>query len=170
MSHIIIYTINNEFFDEKSIINALSKIKKELKENLPINRIKIIIQVTIELMQNIINYSNIYYDLKEKKRKGYGSFSLIRKEIELYKIISSNPINHKQKEILEKKLNELKELNKSELHNLLKERIRSKRDYHKKGAGVGLIRVFISSISAIKIDFQPINNKEYIFTMEIAFK
>jgi len=169
MSSTIIYAISNEFLNEKSMIHALSKIKEQLKETLPVNHLKAIVQATIELMQNIINYSNIHSNLKERRREGYGSFSLIKKEIGQYKIITSNPINHTQKRILQERVGELSNLDKRELQSLLKESIRSKRNCHKKGAGVGLIRVFINSISAIKVDFKLMNNREYIFTMEISF-
>jgi len=169
MSSMIIYAISNEFLDEKSMINALSKIKEQFKGRLPVNRLKVIVQTTIELMQNIINYSNIYSNLKEKKREGYGSFFLIKKEIGQYKIITSNPVNHTQKKILQERVNELKNLDKSELQKLLKERMRSKKNYHQQGAGIGLIRIFINSISAIKVDFKHMNNRGYLFTMEISF-
>jgi len=170
MSSMIIYAISNEFFDEQSMVNSLSKIKEQLKGCLPVNRLKVIIHATIELMQNIINYSNIYSNLKEKKREGYGSFSLIKKEIGQYKIITSNPVNHTQKKILQERVNELKNLDKSELQNLLKERMHSKKNYHQKGAGVGLIRILISSVSDIKVDFQPIDDEVYMFRMEIIFR
>jgi len=170
MSPVVIYTMHDAFFDEKCMVDALCQIRGELKENLPVNRLKVIVQVSIELMQNIINYSNIYCDLKEKKRKGYGSFSLIKKEIEQYKIITSNPISQIQKEILQKRVNELKKLNKNELQYLLKEKIRSKIDHHSKGAGVGLIRIFINSISTIEVNFKPMDNKRYLFSMEMIFK
>jgi len=166
----IIYAMLDEFFDEKCMVDALFQIKGELKEKLPINRLKVIIQVTIELIQNIINHSNIYSDLKEGKREGYGNFLLIKNGITEYQIITSNPINKKQKEILQNRVNELKKLNKSELKTLLKERIRSRINSHQKGAGVGLIRIFISSVSDIKVDFQPIDDEVYMFSMEIIFR
>ena len=167
MQQNVVCQIKDKSINEAKIVACLGVIKEKLKNELPRNQFKNIVEVTIEVIQNIVNYSASSNALKGNRREGFGSFLLQKESQERYKIVTSNPISATRKELLETTIATLKELNTQELKRLGKERIASKKFYHDKGTGIGLIRIFTKVPLPITIEFRAIDEGEYIFSMEL---
>ena len=122
-----------------SIIEALEKLDEE-DEN--VNFPHKLYVIFIEMAQNIMHYST----------KGkYRAFILIGKEGEDYYILSKNLTTEKGKDRIEKSLHEIEGLDRKALRQLYKERRKSGKDSHDKGAGIGFLEI---AKVAKKIDFE----------------
>jgi len=100
-----------------------------------------ILTIFIELSQNMMTYSNkmtaldSHFDHKGLIIVGYDD------ENEQYYILSRNVLKNEDKERISPRLEQVIPLNKEELKKLYRERRKSGKDKHEKGAGIGFIEI-----------------------------
>ena len=93
-------------------------------------------------------------------------FVLIGKENGNYYVLGKNLVSSEVKKKLEKILNEIIKLDKQEIRKLYKERRKSGRDSHSKGAGIGFLEI-AKVAKKIEFDFKPFEDK-YIFALKVC--
>jgi len=139
-----------------SMIDSLEKLD-EMKDC--INFSHRLYVVFIEMAQNIMNYM---------EKEDYKAFIAIGrdKNSEHYYVLSKNTVTAKAKEKIEKILNEILMIDRTEIKKLYREKRRSGRDAHSKGAGIGFLE--IAKISKnIEFEFKPMKNGKYIFSLKV---
>jgi len=154
---------------EKSIIETVKSIEN-LLVNLSKDKIDDLSLIMIEVLQNILNYSIDTKDLGNNKRESKGTFTIsAHSKNNSFTIQTSNIININQKDTIIKKYTEIKDLDEIELRKLSREKRRSKKDLHEKGAGLGFIVIAMRVSEPISIEFIPYqeDNLEFILTLHL---
>jgi hypothetical protein len=143
--------------DGDIIVEIAKAIEKLLiKNNANPAKMQNVFELIVETLQNILNYSYGTKKLDENKREAPCIFKLsYERKYDIYTLDSYNLIKSEQKEIIEKKLNEIKDLDDKALRKLLRKKVRSKEDNHEKGAGLGFIAMARKTIKDIEISFLP---------------
>ena len=129
--------------DEQSIIKTAKELEAVLKKaHLPEHKIQDIFEVTVEILQNILNYAYQSRHLDNDKREAYGSFIIAyEKKSQNYIITSCNLIEKSQEAHIKNRLKEVQGLDKQALRALGLKKMRHKADTHAKGAGLGFIKI-----------------------------
>ncbi len=168
--------------DEKVVIELSSKITQEsivetaqnIKQRLidyELDREKIfnVYDVSIEMLQNILKYSYGNKIDEDKKREADGKFILrydtVTKEIVL---CSCNLIESSQVDIIKQRVDEVTGLNEKELRKLLRVKMKSKRDGHSNGAGLGFATIATKISKPIDIEFKGILKDVVKFKLEVT--
>ena len=124
-----------------------------------------IFTIFIELSQNMMNYSknktqsDVEFDSKGLIIVGMDSAKTS------YYIISRNVIDAEDKSKIEVRLKEVEGLNKEELRALYRERRKSGRDKHTKGAGIGFVEV-ARRCDQVEHEFESIDSDHYYFSVK----
>lgn len=149
----------SEKINEQKIIETATKIEKLLLNNGASNtKIKTVYTLTIEILQNILNYSYDSEEVKDNKMEAYGSFCVsFHSTNDTYYLTSCNLIQKNQEAIISSRIDSLMNLNNQQLRTIGKEKMRSHRDNHEKGAGLGLITIAKKSSKPILYEFISIN-------------
>lgn len=165
----IIYEFH-EVINEESMVNSAKHIEELLKNNnVKPGKIQNVFELMIEIMQNILNYSYGNTNLENNKKEARGFFSLSYKSSnDAYTFVSCNLIQQNQKELIENKLNEIKNLDNEELRKLSRERMKTKEHIHNKGAGLGFIMMARKSIEPIAISFAPHKKGILEYTLKLV--
>lgn len=152
---------------EDNIIESAKAIEKMLISNqAKPEKIQNVFEIIVEIMQNMLNYSYGSRSIDENKKEGYGSFSLSYFSNEdTYVICSGNEIANSQQKIIEERVKEIEGLDSQALRKLLREKMRSKKDIHDKGAGLGFATIAKKCIAPIEINFIP-TDKEGVLLFE----
>ena len=136
-----------------AIVDSLEKIEED--ENIKFSQK--LYMAFIEMTQNIMHYS-------EKGK--FKPFVLIGKEGENYYVLGKNLVSAKVKEMLEKNLNEILKLDKQEIRKLYRQKRKSGKDSHNKGAGIGFLEI-AKVAKKMEFDFEPFEDK-YIFALKVC--
>lgn len=152
----VIYEFS-EKINEQSIIKSATYIEKLLIENnVESEKIKIVFELMVEVMQNMLNYSHGNIDLDNNKKEAYGTFVLsYDSKNNTYMLQSCNLIKSKQEDSIKGKLDSISGLDNQELRKLAREKMKSKEDNHKKGAGLGFIMMARKCSAPIQAEFIP---------------
>ncbi|MCH9739697.1 MAG: SiaB family protein kinase [Epsilonproteobacteria bacterium] len=143
--------------NEQGMVNSANHIEKLLIENgAKTDKIQNVFELFIETMQNILSYAHNSVELQNKKREVLCNFSLSYfTENNTYVLESCNLIKNTQKELIEQKIQAIKDLDDKALRKLIRQKSRSKEDNHDKGAGLGYIIMTRKSSSPIETTFIP---------------
>jgi hypothetical protein len=116
-----------------------------------------IYDISIEMLQNILKYSYGNKVDENKKREADGKFILsYDSSIQKVTICSCNLISSSQVETIKQRVDEIKGLNEKELRKLLRAKMKSKKDGHENGAGLGFATIATKVSKPIRVDFQEI--------------
>lgn len=130
--------------------------------------IRVIFELSVEVMQNILNYSS---DTIEVTNSRYESSGIVligyNSESKNYFIIGGNTISSDDREGLEAYILDLNSKTKAELKDLYKERRRSRSNNHDRGAGLGLIDMARKSSQPIEYNFNNIEDSENLLFFSI---
>lgn len=159
----------NEKVNEQKIIETASKIEKLLLENgANHTKIKSVYEITIEMLQNILNYSYDSSKVENNKMEANGYFGVCYStQKDNYNLKSCNLIEKVQEEIIINKIDSIKNLDDKELRKLAREKMRSKEDNHDKGAGLGFIMMQRKSTQPIAIEFVPFKDEIVQFKLKL---
>jgi hypothetical protein len=148
----------NEKINEKSIIEVATKIEQLLLSNGASKRkLRDVYETTIEMLQNVLNYSYDSAEIEAKKMEANGTFSIkYDSKNDTYFLQSCNLIDGKKEDVIQKKIANLKTLDEKELRKLAREKMRTKKDLHDKGAGLGLISIAKKSSKPMEYTFEEI--------------
>lgn len=142
--------------NEEVMISGANQIEKLLTKNgATKNKIQNVFELFVETVQNILNYSS-NAQLNCNKKEVVCNFSLsYSTEGDNYILESCNLIKEAQKEIIEYKIESLKNLDDKELRKLIRKKSRSREDSHDKGAGLGYLMMARKSSLPIETLFFP---------------
>ncbi len=87
-----------------------------------------------------------------------------------FTVICSNPVENKNIDQLQKRLESLHNLSRKELKTLYKQKIRENHISHKGGAGLGLITMALKSINPLNYHIKQMNKNYSYFTLTIKLK
>ena len=138
-------------------------------DDLPRQASKIIFSVFVEQITNMLMYS------AEKEKYGDdGSEEISRGMLVLgnknktYFIQTGNAIKSKSVELIKNRIEHLNSLDKKELRQYHKEKMRGENDNpESKGAGLGLIEIARRASAPIKYSFEPIDDNSSYFSMYV---
>ena len=153
--------------------NEISPILKSIESfliDVPQDKVDDIIKIMIEILENIVKYSANRVQLSNNKYQSQGTFVIIADtQTNTYTIQSSSLVDVSQKELLLERLKEVNGLDEAELRKLLREKMRTRRDNHEKGAGLGFLIIALRVLKPIQIKFIPYNTDmlEYILKLEL---
>ena len=124
-----------------------------------------IFTIFIELSQNMMNYSKSKTESNgEFDSKGLIIVGMDNNKTSYY-IISRNIIDANDKVKIEERLTEVESLDKDELRKLYRERRKSGRDKHSKGAGIGFVEV-ARRCDKVEHQFETLDSTRYYFTVK----
>jgi len=125
----------------------------------------IISTIIIEYCQNMMNYSKGIRDHDENNIVSIGSIKLTKNGNKYYEIISSNIVSQEDKDKIEPKLFEIKNMDKKEIKKRYRELRKSGEHTHEKGGGIGVYEIAKISDEII-YEFVLVKNNKYNFTMK----
>ncbi len=146
----------DEKINEQSIIESAKHIEQLLIEhNAKSSKIQNVFELSVEVMQNILNYSYGNKDLPNNKKEAVGVLTLsYSSSDDIYTLQSCNLIDKNQEDIIKSKLQEVEGLDNSALRKLSREKMRSRDGNHAKGAGLGFIMMAKKCCEPISVDFK----------------
>jgi hypothetical protein len=109
------------------------------------------------MLQNILKYSYGNKIDEDKKREADGKFILSYDTTTGEIVICScNLITSPQVEVIKQRVDEVAGLNEKELRKLLRAKMKSKRDGHENGAGLGFATIATRTSKPIKVEFENV--------------
>jgi len=137
--------------DHEKLIYTVNTIENVLLENsVKQSKIRSINELTIEILQNIINYAHTC-----TKKEYTSNFKIYYStNNDEYILESTNIIAKSKKETILERANNVINLDKDELRKLLREKMRSKKDLHEFGAGLGFIVMARKASKNIEVSFE----------------
>ncbi len=149
---------------QKMLVGIVETVKKELLELGAKNSVvNAIFSIAIEQMQNIMSYSS---DKKIIDSSIYASQGIcaigLDKHNNKYFVASSNKINKNDKTKIKEKIDKVNSLNYNELRKYLRDLLKSGRDSHSRGAGVGFVEMAKRSSENIEYNFTHFEDNEYL--------
>jgi len=127
-----------------------------------------IFTIFIELAQNMMNYSKSL-DISKKSNKSEGIIIVGKESDNIFYIDSQNMVSEKDKNMLEKKLKELKLLDHQAIKKKYRELRRSGKAMHGKGAGIGFYEI-AKRCSHLNFEFIKLEQGMYNFYFEATIK
>lgn len=117
--------------------------------------------IAVEQLQNIMSYSK-EKNIKEDHYSSPGVLVVGYDDVkEKYYINSSNEIEETDQIKVSEKLDHINELEKDQLRQYLRDKLRSAEDQHDRGAGVGFIEMAKRSSEKLEYGFEDIDGKLY---------
>lgn len=124
-----------------------------------------IFTIFIELSQNMMNYAKTKVDFdKNYQAKGFIIVGLEQNSNNYY-ILSRNLVDSQDKEIIEKRLLQVYNLNKEELRILHRQLRKTGELKHHKGAGIGFVEI-ARRCDKIEYEFVPYKDEQYYYTIK----
>jgi hypothetical protein len=118
--------------------------------------------IAVEQLQNIMSYSNAKSIQDGNRYTSPGVLVIgFDKDKDKYYINSSNEIVEADKAIISQKIDHINSMEKSDLRQYLRDKLRSAEDSHNRGAGVGIIEMAKRSSEKLEYDFEDIDGKLY---------
>jgi len=154
---------------QESIIKTVQNIKQKLLDN-NVEKEKVfdVYDISIELLQNILKYSYGNKIDENKKREADGKFVLKynTKSDEII-ICCCNLVTLSQVETIKQREKEVEGLDKKALRKLIRAKMKSKKDGHDHGAGLGFATV-ASKVSEMAIEFDKVLDNVMRYKIEIV--
>ena len=155
---------------EEGIISMADMLKSQLsQQNLPKKASKTLFSVFVEQVTNMLMYSagREIYGQKTDDVVPTGMLVLGQKD-NIFFIQTGNEIHNKNLELVKNRIDYLNSLDKNELRQHNKERMRGENDNpESKGAGLGLIEIARRATAPISYTFDHINDELSYFSMYV---
>jgi hypothetical protein len=155
---------------QENIISTAQSVKQQLLDNdMDKEKIFDIYDVAIEMLQNILKYSYGNKIDENKKREADGKFLLsYNSSSQEVTLCSCNLITSNQVETIKERIDEVKGLNEKELRKLLRTKMKSKRDGHENGAGLGFATIATKISKPISVEFENILEDVVKYRLEVV--
>jgi len=134
----IIFLAYDGFLTQALIVAMTEALEKEPDLSMTISTN--ILTIFIELSQNMMNYSKSQKSLAPKN-DGKGMILVGHDENDQYYVASRNLVSAQDKEVMEKKLDKVTQMDKKELRVYYREMRKTGHEKHDKGAGIGFIEI-----------------------------
>jgi len=168
-NEIILYELDSKISQESIILSV--KIIKNKLEAYKVEKEKIhnICEISIEMLQNILKYSYGKKKCDDKKNEADGVFIVkYNTEDNIVTIISTNLIDKKQEDIINQRIQEVSKLDEKAMNKIFIGKMRSKKDNHKNGAGLGFITMAQKIINPIETKFEYILGDILRYTLKVV--
>jgi hypothetical protein len=140
------------------------EIEKEKK-----SRIYNIFSVFVEMVQNVINYSDEVFNDSTEEISIRSGIVIIGKKDDRYYISSGNKILSAKVDTIKQKLDKISSMEKNELNRLFKHCLRHETPPpESKGAGLGFIEMARKSNSPLEYTFDTIDDSYSFFTLHAS--
>lgn len=161
---------HNEKINENAITKSALNIEKILVEyKADVDKVRGIYEITVEIMQNILNYSYDRKKIANNKMEANGTYLVsYNSEYDTYIIESCNLIEVSQENKIKKIITSLEGLDEKGLRRLARQSMREKVNNHAKGAGLGLIMMAKYSSKPIETTFKDIEDDIKSFKMKLV--
>jgi len=165
----IIYECNEKITQE-NIIKSAKKIKSQLiNKKISKEKIDAIYEISIEILQNILKYSYGNKIDADKIREADGKFGVTYDSAkDIITLKSCNLINSDKVELIKQRVQEVSGLNEEELRKLFRQKMKTKKDNHDNGAGLGFITIARKVSEPINVEFEPIINGVEKYSLEVV--
>lgn len=153
---------------QEMLSSIVETIKKELTFlGVTSQIINAIFHITIEQMQNIMKYSADRRPIADKNYASSGICIIGYDDArQKYFVLSSNKMNIKDKPRIKDRIDKINQMNKSEIRALTREMLKSGKNLHTKGAGIGFMEMAKSSSEPLEFEFIEVNG-DNIFEMKV---
>jgi hypothetical protein len=143
---------------QENIISTVQEMKQKLLDsNLDKEKIYNIYDISIEMLQNILKYSYGNKVNEDNTKEADGQFVIAYdSNNDEFNICSCNLITELQVEKIEQRIKELNGLDEKGLRKLLRSKMKSRRDNHKHGAGLGFATIATKISKPLKAEFEKI--------------
>lgn len=126
---------------------------------------KKVLNIMIESLENIYRYKENFKENPELVEEYPPHFEILKSD-QQFIICSSNPILTEHKDELEKRLVQVKNMDKEEIRSLYKQIIANGKFSDKGGAGLGIVEI-VKSSDAIEYKFTPINESFILYQLTV---
>lgn len=158
----IVFLTYGGFLSQSLIAGMTEALEKEARENdLHLSTATNIFTIFIELSQNMMNYSKSI-DETDLNIKPEGLIIVSKDKEDNYYVDSQNVISLDDKEKIEPKLLDIKELDLDGIKKRYKELRRSGKNTHEKGGGIGLYEI-AKRCNNLEYEFKQINSTRFYF-------
>lgn len=129
-----------------------------------------VFSIFIEQVQNILNYSAEKLAVRQDDENGlrFGMVIVGRENSGKFFVCCGNKIFSQDVPMIERRLDELKKLDKEELKALYKKQRRSVQEPGSKGAGLGLIEMARRAAEPIAYSFEPAEDGWSFFSIKVV--
>ncbi len=143
---------------QENIITTVQNIKQQLLDNcMDKEKVFNIYDISIEMLQNILKYSYGNQIDEQHKRAADGKFTLSFDSTKNEVIVAScNLISLTQAETIRQRVDEVAGLDEKALRKLLRAKMKSKRDNHENGAGLGFATIASKISQPLEVEFEEI--------------
>jgi hypothetical protein len=146
------------------LLNDLKNKKDSVKIN-PVHYKKLL-TLMIELLENILKYSEHFEDFTTKRKEFLPEFELYQTK-DSYILISRNPVRGKAKDIVTRKIEKLNNSDEEGLKKYYRETITNGVFTEKGGAGLGLIELSRITAQRLEYRFESIERGYSMFELQI---
>jgi hypothetical protein len=145
-------------------IGQTLKLKME-REETNINTTQKVFAIFVEQMQNIVNYSA--KNIEAESQELSVGILIVGRQCEHFYVLCGNKINNNQIQIIQEKIEPLKDADKDQLKEIYKQSRKKSPHEGSKGAGLGFIDMARKASQPINIDFQSIDSLYSFFSIKV---
>ena len=164
MTTILAYKGNLNFKKFSQLVSELSEKKEEFKLDVLIY--KKLITLVIEVLENLMKYSDNYLDFTRENPQFQPEFSVARNR-EYYLLEAENPIRSDDIDLVKAKIDTINRMDDKELREYYRETIVNGEFSEKGGAGLGFIEMAKISSLPLSYYFEQIKGQYYSFKLKI---
>ena len=165
----IIFEFNAKVTQENIIASAKTVKAQLIDREISKEKIDATYEITIEMLQNILKYSYGNVVDKNKTREADGRFGMIYdSEENIITLKSCNLINTQKIELIKQRVQEVSGLDEGELRKLFRQKMKTKKDSHSDGAGLGFITIASKASKPIQVEFESIIDGVEKYSLEVV--
>jgi len=164
MTTILSYKGNLNFKKFSQLISELSERKEEYQLDVLIY--KKLITLVIEVLENLMKYSDNYLDFTTENPEFQPEFSVARNG-EYYLLQAENPIRSDDIHSVKAKIDKINRMDDKELREFYRETIINGKFSEKGGAGLGFIEMAKITRLPLSYNFEQITGRYYSFKLKI---
>jgi len=144
-------------------------VQKRFEYNIDIVNYKKLITLVIEVLENVMKYSDNFTEFTRMHPEFQPEFKLLRNG-ESYLVESVNPVKESDINLIRKKIDKVNSLDVAALKEYYRETIRNGRFTDKGGAGLGFIEIAKTASKPLSYHFDRISEQYYNFTMHMHIR
>jgi len=164
MTTILAYKGNLNYKKFSHLVSELSKKKEEYR--LDVQIYKKLITLVIEVLENLMKYSDNYLDFTSENPQFQPEFSVARNG-KYYLLEAENPIRFDDIESVKHKIDTINRMDDKELREYYRETIINGKFSEKGGAGLGFIEMAKITSLPLSYNFEQLTGQYYTFRLKI---
>lgn len=163
----ILYCYSGPF--TRGIVEEIGEMmrRKIEKETNSMNTSMKVFSVFVEQVQNIMNHSDGKIQDSDEEASYSEGIAIIGKAGDDYFTLCGNLVDISKKEVIENSILEINKLDKAEVKQLYKQKLKNDELKVGKGAGIGLLDIARKSNEPLKYHFQDVDDKYVFFSLYV---